>query len=117
MTQTTLLEFPEPSVVNITLVGIPPAVLGEKIARTSEGSLGFDRHSVTYDVIAETRDGRLLYISMTKIRHRDGVSATIIVSRIRETDEPLEYLQDSTLAELLDDISRYPNPWNEVVRG
>lgn len=71
---------------------------------------------MTYDVIAETWDGQLLYISMTKIRHRDGVSATIIVSRIQETDEPLEYQCGSTLAELLDDISRYPNPWNEVVR-
>lgn len=113
MTQTTLLEFPEPDVVNITLSHLPPSILLEKITRTSEGTLGYDRHSITYDIIAETRQGDKLYISMTKIRHRMGVSATIIVTRIQETDEQLNHIQDSTLAELLDDISRYPNPWNK----
>lgn len=115
--QTTLVRFPEPSTVNISLQGLSPSILLKRIARVTEGSLGFDRHSITYDVVAETVDGELLYISMTKIRHRYGVSCTIIVTRIDESDETPEYRQDSTLAELLEDIAHYPNPYNEVHGG
>lgn len=115
--QTTLDRMPEPSVVNISLQGLTPSILLKRVVRTTEGSLGFDRHSITFDIVGETEDGGLLYISMTKIRHRHGVSCTVIVSRIDGADEPLEYRQDSTLAELLEDIVHYPNPYSEVHGG